>query len=136
MNHPAAVGLALLVVAAPAAPAAAEPASRTYAVAHAQAWIAVTRVAYAMSGWYVIAASEESGFVTVRKLAGLFGLPKPRVLVKVEPQGPSATRVTFLRAAAGPADFLHWWADGGESRQFFRALDDLLPAHPEPAPHS
>lgn len=130
------VGAGLLASVLMAQPAAAEPNHRTYAVPYAQAWTAVTRVAHAISGWYVVSASEESGFVTVRKGLAAFGLPKPRLLIKVEPAGPLTTRVTLTRSARGPFEFLHWWADGWEFRQFFKDLDELLPTQPEPSPDS
>ena len=134
----AGIALAFVVGVGVAAAASAEdPAHRTYAVPYTQAWVAVTRIAYGMPQWIVTAASEESGFVTVRKARGGLSLPKPGLLVHVEPAGPSGTRVTLTRAAGGPLEFLNWWAAGGEFYQFFKDLDELLPLQPQPGlPHS
>ena len=117
-----------LMLAAPQARAAEDHASRAYAVPFDRAWIAVTQVAHGMPPWIVVAASEESGVVTVRKARHGMGLPKPGLRVTVERTGPEATRVTLTHLAGGPLDFLGWWADGGELGQFFRELDELLSA--------
>ena len=125
---------ATLVLAAPQAGAAEDHNSRTYAVPSDQAWIAVTRVAHGMPQWIIVGASEEGGVVTVRKAQRGASLPKPGLRVTVERTGPTATRVTLTRLASRPLDFLGWWADGGELRQFFRELDELLLATDASAP--
>ena len=120
-------GLLAAAMVAPAAGAAEDPNSRTYHVSSDQVWVAVTRVAYGMPQWIVTAASEESGLMTVRKTQHGMILPKPGVRVVVQRTGLAATRVTLTRLFGGPLDFLSWWADGGEFRQFFKDLDELLP---------
>ena len=122
------VSLGLLASVALTQAASAESAARrTYAVPYDQAWVAVTRAAHGMPQWIIVAASEESGLVTARKSSHAINLPKPKVRIVVERTSPTTTSVAMQRVAGEPLEFLTWWADGGEFRQFFKELDELLP---------
>ena len=130
-------GLWVVILGLPAAGRAATTEGtnhRTYGVSHDWAWNAVTRIAYGMPGWFVLSASEESGFVTVKKSHEGMSLPRPNVMIHVEPAGPEKTMVTLKRVISGPLDVLSWGADRGEFTQFFRELDALLSPTPQATP--